>query len=121
MREQTGTAKESKAKVGRILLLAGLVILVGESWILLGQAKELWVGSGAATLGYMAALGALTQRVLSILVWNQGALLAAMAKVLVLCCPLVVIAVGLGMVRRANVLEASGGAEEISAAKEERR
>lgn len=120
MRGQTGEAKQNKAKVGRILLLAGLLVLLVESWVLLGLAREFWSGSGAATLGYLAAVGALAQKALSVLVWNQGMLLAAMAKVLVLCCPLLVIGVGLGMVRQANLAEASGSSEENSAAKEER-
>ena len=120
MQGRTSKARENKAKVGRVLLLAGLVVLVGEAWIVLAQAREFWSGSGAATLGYLAALGALAQKLLSVLAWNQGALLAAMAKVLVLCCPLLVIGVGLGMVRQGSALEASG-AEEISAGREERR
>src|SRR5215468_7320925 len=110
------SGSKNKAKVGRALLWAGSLVLLGESWLLLEQAREIWAGSGAATLGYIAGLAALAQHVLSILVWQEGLLLAAMAKVLVLCCPLLVIAVGLGMVRKANMLEASG-AEEIIPAK----
>jgi len=121
MREQTKSGSASKAKAGRVLLWAGSLVLLVESWLLLEQAREIWAASGATTLGYAAGVAALAQRVLSILVWQDGLLLAAMAKVLVLCCPLLVIALGLGMVRKANVLEAGSKAEEILPAKEERR
>lgn len=120
MTGQTRTGSANKAKTGRVLLLIGSLVLLGESWLLLEQAREIWATSGATTLGYAAGVAALAQRVLSILVWQDGLLLAAMVKVLVLCCPLLVIAVGLGMVRKANVLEASSNAEKISPAKEER-
>ena len=66
------------------------------------------------------ALGAAAQKVLSLLVWNQGLLLAAMAKVLVLSCPLLVIAVGIQMVRQANGVEAESAAD-APAAGETRR
>ena len=120
MREQTKAGSMSKARTGRAVLWAGSLVLLGESWLLLEQAREIWAASGATTLGYAAGVAALAHRVLSILVWQDGLLLAAMAKVLVLCCPLLVIAVGLGMVRKANLLEASSNAEEISPAREER-
>jgi hypothetical protein len=48
-------------------------------------------------------------------------LLAAAAKVLVLCCPLLVIAVGFGMIRKANYLESRKSAVENVTAKEERQ
>ena len=121
MKEQTKSGSKGKGRVGRALLWAGLLVLLGESWLLIEQAREIWAASGAGTLGYAAGVAALAQRVLSILVWQDGLLLAAMAKVLVLCCPLLVIAVGLGMVRKANLLEASSNAEENSPAREERR
>src|SRR5215813_3408219 len=120
MTEQTRSGSKGKGKVGRALLWAGSLVLLGESWLLLEQAREIWAASGATTLGYAAGVAALVQRVMSILVWQDGLLLAAMAKVLVLCCPLLVIAVGLGMVRKANMLEASSSAEEASAKEEGR-
>src|SRR5215831_7111249 len=107
MNEQRSKTHEGKAKLGRALLWVGSLVLLGESWLLIERVSEFWRSSGAATLGWLAALGALTQRALSIFVWNQGLLLAAMAKVLILCCPLLAIAVGLGMVRQSNLLEAS--------------
>src|SRR5262249_27472832 len=121
MTEQTRSGSKGKGKVGRALLWSGSLVLLVESWLLLEQAREIWAASGATTLGYAAGVAALAQRVLSILVWQDGLLLAAMAKGLGLCCPLVVIALGLGMVRKANVLEAGSKAEEILPAKEERR
>jgi len=116
-------AKEfrSKAKLGRWLLCLGSLVFLGESWLLIARAAEFWQGSGAATLGWMAALGATAQRMLSLLVWNQGLLLAAMAKVLVLCCPLLMIAIGVGMVRQANLIETGESSVDSSAAKEKRR
>ena len=120
MAEQTKAGSLSKAKAGRALLWAGSLVLLGESWLLLEWARQIWAASGATTLGYAAGVAALAQRGLSILVWQDGLVLAAMAKVLVLCCPLLVVAVGLGMVRKANMLEASNSAEEISPAREER-
>ena len=75
---------------------------------------------GTSSLG-LAAVGATVQKVLSILAWNEGLLLATLAKVLVLCCPLLVIAVGLGMMRGANYVEPNQTAGESVTAKEERR
>jgi hypothetical protein len=121
MQERTQKGLGSKAKLGRWLLWLGSLVFLGESWLLIARAVEFWQGSGAATLGWVAALGATVQKVLSLLVWNQGLLLAAMAKVLVLCCPLLVIAVGIGMMRQANLIEANESSVDSSAAKEERR
>jgi hypothetical protein len=121
MKGQMSKAHERRAKLGRALLWAGSLVLLAESWLLIERVIAFWRGSGAATLGWVAALGALAQRALSVLVWNQGLQLAAMAKVLILCCPLLVIAVGLGMVRRSNLVEASESTGELSPAKEERR
>jgi len=121
MTEQTKSGSKGKAKAGRVLLWAGSLVLLGESWLLLEQASEIWAASGAGTLGYAAGVAALAQRVISILVWQDGLVLAAMAKVLVLCCPLLVIGVGLGMVRKANVLEASSNSKKTSPIEEERR
>ena len=124
MREKTQRGFGSKARAGRLgqwLLWAGSAVFAVESWLLIARAAEFWQGAGAASLGWMAALGAMAQRVLSLLVWNEGMLLAAMAKVLVLCCPLLVIAVGMNMVRQANLIEAGESSVDAQAAKEERR
>lgn len=99
MRDQTSKAKASKVKLGQTLVWLGALVFFGESWLLIAQASEFWKGSGAATLGWMAWLGALAQRALPVLVWNQGLLFAALTKVLVLCCPLVLVFVGIVIVR----------------------
>jgi len=99
MRDQANRAQASKTKLGQALVWLGSLVFFGESWLLIAQANEFWKGSGAATLGWMAGLGALAQRALSVLVWNQGLLFAALAKVLVLCCPLVLVFVGIVIVR----------------------
>jgi len=114
-------AMGAQAKTGRVIFWLGTLVFTVESWFLLGQMAKFWEGSGAATLGWMAAAGATVQKVLSILAWNQGLLLATLAKVLVLCCPLLVIAVGFGMMRGANYAEANQTAGENVTAKEERR
>jgi hypothetical protein len=114
-------AMVAKAKTGRVIFWLGTLVFTAESWLLIGQAAKFWEGSGAATLGWMAATGAAVQKLLSVLTWNQGLLFATMAKVLVLCCPLLVIAVGFGMMRGANYAKASETAGESVTAKEERR
>src|SRR5262249_61589575 len=101
MTEQTRSGSKGKGKVGRALLWAGSLVLLGESWLLLEQAREIWAASGAATLGYAAGVAALAQRVLSILVWQGGLVVAAVDKVLALCIPLLGIAVGACIVRKA--------------------
>ena len=53
-------------------------------------------------------------------VWNHGLLLAAMAKVLVLCCPLLVIAVGIGLIHKAESAQARKFAAKSTQAEEER-
>ena len=111
----------AQAKTGRAIFWLGTLVFAVESWLLIGQVVKFWEGSGAATLGWMAAVGATVQKVLSILAWNEGLLLATLAKVLVLCCPLLVIAVGFGMMRAANYAEANQTAGESVTAKEERR
>ena len=114
-------AMDAKAKTGRTIFWVGTLVFAVESWLLIGQVANFWKGSGAATLGWMAAVGATVQKMLSVLAWNDGLLLATVAKVLVLCCPLLVIAVGFGMMRGANYAEASETAGESVTAKEERR
>jgi hypothetical protein len=125
MTEQTNTVTaegfSGKAKTGRVIFWLGMLVFAVESWLLLARLAEFWSGSGAATLGWMAALGAAAQHTLSLLVWNEGMLLAAMAKVLVLCCPLVVIAVGFGMMRQSEVSEARETAGNNSKVQEARR
>jgi hypothetical protein len=114
-------AMSAKAKTGRAIFWLGTSVFAVESWLLIGQVVKFWEGSGAATLGWLAGVGAAVQKLLSILAWNQGLLLATLAKVLVLCCPLLVIAVGFGMMRAANYAEANQTAGESVTAKEERR
>jgi hypothetical protein len=121
MQAQTTKMVSAKAKMGRLVFWAGTGVFAMESWLLIQQVAKLWEGSGAQTLGWLAAFGAMVQKVLSVLVWNEGLLLAAAAKVLVLCCPLLVIAVGFGMIRKANYLEARESAVENVTAKEERQ
>lgn len=118
MQGQTQTRSASKANVGRWLFWVGLMVFAAESWFLIMRMAEFWRGSGAATLGWTAALGATAQRAMSLLVWNQGMLLAAMAKVLVLCCPLVVLVAGISMMRQANLIEAGENSADSPEAKE---
>ena len=109
----------AKAKTGRGLLWAGSVVLMGEAAFLLMQINAIWQNSGAKTLGWIAAAGATVQRMMALLAWNDGLLLATAAKVLVLCCPLLAIAVGMGMMRKAQYVEESDAAS--ATAEEERR
>jgi hypothetical protein len=102
MRGQTSKARADKAKLGRLLFWVGSLVLLAESWLLITRVSQFWNGSGAATLGWMAGLGALVQRALAVLVWNQGLLLAALAKVLVLCCPLALVCAGIVILRGVN-------------------
>jgi len=102
MQAQTNKRIGGWARVGRTLVWVGSLVFLGESWLLIAQATEFWRGSGAATLGWVAAIGALAQKALSVLVWNNGLLLAAMAKVLVLCCPLVILFAGFVIMRSAT-------------------
>jgi hypothetical protein len=99
MQAQTSKRIGRWAKLGRAVVRVGSLMLVGESWLLIARAGEFWRGSGAATLGWLAALGALVQKALSVLVWSDGLLLAAMGKVLVLCCPLVILFAGFVMMK----------------------
>jgi len=102
MQAQTNKRIGGWARVGRTLVWVGSLVFLGESWLLIAQATEFWRGSGAATLGWVAAIGALAQKALPVLVWNNGLLLAAMAKVLVLCCPLVILFAGFVIMRSAT-------------------
>jgi hypothetical protein len=115
------TAKEAgaKAKTGRGLLWAGCAVLMAEAAFLMTQINAIWQASGAKTLGWVAAAGATVQRLMALLAWNDGLLLATAAKVLVLCCPLLAIAVGMGMLRKAQYAQESDTAS--AAAEEERR
>jgi len=109
-----------KATAGRVMLWVGAVVLLGEVWMLLTQLNEFWQGSGAASLGWMAALGAVARKAVSFLVWNDGLLLTVAAKVLVLCCPLLIIAVGIGLIRKAELAQARKFAAKNTQAEEER-
>jgi len=115
---ETGWGGEATA--GRVMLWLGAAVLLGEVWMLLMQLREFWQGSGAASLGWMAALGAAAQKAVSFLVWNDGLLLAVAAKVLVLCCPLLVIAVGIGLIHKAESAQARKFAAKSTQAEEER-
>jgi len=87
---------------------------------LLAHLEAFWQLSGAASLGWMAALGAATRKAVSFLVWNDALLLAVAAKVLVLCCPLLVIAVGIGLIHKAESAQARKFAAKSTQAEEER-
>jgi len=100
---QSANEAGAKAKMGRALLLVGSVVLLGEAAFLMMQLSALWQSSGAARLGWVAAAGTIVQRAVAFLAWNDGLLLAAAAKVLVLCCPLLAMGVGLGLVRSTNL------------------
>ena len=107
------------AKAGRALLWIGGVVLLGEAAFLLSQLNVYWQSLGAASVGTIAGIGAAAQKAVTFLVWNDGLLLAAMAKVLILCCPLLAIAAGIGLVRKAEYAEARESA--VSAKAEEER
>lgn len=116
------TANEAGAKAAKTglgLLWAGSVVLMGEAAFLMTQISAMWESSGARTLGWVAAAGATVQHLMALLAWNEGLLLAAAAKVLVLCCPLLAIAAGMGMMRKAQYAEESDAAS--ATAEEERR
>lgn len=119
MKQTKRTTNEAKAKTGRGLLWAGSLVLMGEAAFLFMQVDAIWQSSGARTLGWLAAAGATVQRMMALLAWNDGLLLATAAKVLVLCCPLLAIAVGMGMLRQARYAEESDAAS--ATAEEERR
>ena len=109
-----------KATAGRVMLWVGAAVLLGEAWMLLAHLEAFWQGSGAASLGWMAALGAAAQRAVSFVVWNDALLLAVAAKVLVLCWPLLVIAVGIGLIHKAESAQARKFAAKSTQAEEER-
>jgi len=111
---------EKATTAGRVMLWVGAAVLLGEVWMLLMQMSEFWQGSGAASLGWMAALGAAAQKAASFLVWNDGLLLAVAAKVLVLCCPLLVIAVGIGLIHKAELAQGRKFTAKSTQAEEER-
>src|SRR5437764_8937726 len=71
---------EKATKAGRVMLWVGAAVLLGEAWMLLVHLEAFWQGSGAASLGWMAALGAAAQRAVSFVVWNDALLLAVAAK-----------------------------------------
>ena len=119
-RDKANRKANRKATAGRMMLWLGALVLLGEVWMLLMQMSELWQGSGAASLGWMAALGAAAQKAVSLFVWNDGLLLAVAAKVLVLCCPLLVIAAGIGLIRKAELAQARKFAAKSTQAEEER-
>lgn len=120
MGEQRQDKANGKATAGRVMLWVGAAVLFGEVWMLLTQLSEFWQGSGAASLGWMAGLGAAAQRAVSFLVWNDGLALAVAAKVLVLCCPLLIIAVGVGLIRKAELAQARKFTAKSTQAEEER-
>jgi len=109
-----------KATAGRAMLWVGAVVLLGEVWMLLTQLSGVWQASGAESLGWMAALGAVARKAVSFLVWNDGLLLTVATKVLVLCCPLLIIAVGIGLIRKAELAQARKFAAKNTQAEEER-
>ncbi|HLZ12696.1 MAG TPA: hypothetical protein VKP58_08925 [Candidatus Acidoferrum sp.] len=109
-----------KAKAGRVMLWLGAIVLLGEAWMLLAQINEFWQGSGAAALGWTAAVGAAVQKAATFLVWGNGVALAVAAKVLVLCCPLLAIGVGMGLMRSAQLAQAGEFAAKSARAEEER-
>ncbi len=120
MGERGQTKASTTATAGRVMLWLGAAIILGEAWMLLAQVETFWQGSGAASLGWIAALGAVGQKAVSFLVWNDGLLLAVAAKVLVLCCPLLVTAVGIGLIRKAELAQAQEFAAKSGQAGEER-
>ena len=104
--DERGQDKASAtATVGRVMMWTGAVVLLAEVGFLFERLNKFWQGSGAASLGWMAALGAAAQKAVSFLVWNDGLVLAVAAKVLVLCCPLLIIAVGIGLIRNAELAQ----------------
>jgi hypothetical protein len=109
-----------KAVAGRVMLWVGASIFLGEAWMLLAQLNAFWQGSGAAALGWTAALGAAVQKAVTIMVWSDGLLLAIAVKVLVLCCPLLAIGGGIGLMGSAQFARASEFAEKNARAEEER-
>ena len=118
---ERGQGKASgNAKAGRALLWAGSLVFLAEAWMLLGALNEFWQRSGAASLGWMVGVGAAVQKAVSFLVWNDGLALAVAAKVLVLCCPLLVIAVGIGLMRSSEFAQAGEFGEKGARAEEER-
>jgi len=120
MGERGQDKASATATLGRVMMWTGAVVLLAEVGLLFERLNKFWQGSGAASLGWMAALGAAAQKAVSFLVWNDGLLLAVAAKVLVICCPLLIIAVGIGLARKAELARAREFAGKSTQAEEER-
>jgi hypothetical protein len=102
MQHKPAASAKTHSKTGHTLAWIGALIFLGESAFILLQLADYWQSSGAATIGVIAALGLALQKLLTFFAWNHGLLLAAMAKVLVLCCPLAIIFVGMLMTTSTN-------------------
>ena len=83
-----------KQKAGRLLLMIGASAFFMELWALWLEAGAVWSRGAAESLGWLGALGMAMLQAVHFIAWSPNGILLSLAKVLLLCWPVVAMIAG---------------------------
>lgn len=93
-----GTARKQRA--AHTLLAIGGAALFVELWTLWLETTMAWGRGAELSLGWLGALGTATLQMVNFIAWNPHAILLSVARLLLLCWPMAVIAAGVMLSRQ---------------------
>lgn len=93
--------------LGKPLLLAGALLLILQASAVAHQVVAIWQHAGSEIYGWLPALGMTAHELFENTFWNHSWPLAAMARLLILCWPLLLLAVGIVLHQKKQALLAT--------------
>lgn len=95
-----GGTTTRKQKAGQVLLTVGVLALFLQLWVLWLEAGSAW--THGASLGWLGALGMAMLQVVDLIAWNPNGILLSVARMLLLCWPIIVMLAGAVLARKSN-------------------
>jgi hypothetical protein len=95
-----GNSTTRKQKAGQALLTVGVIALFLQLWVLWLEAGSAW--THGASLGWLGALGMAMLQVVDFVAWNPNGILLSVARMLLLCWPILVMLTGAALTRKSN-------------------
>ena len=92
------TAQRQKA--ARVLLAIGGIALFAQLTALWLEASADWGLSAEGSLGWLGALGMAALQMVDFLAWNPNGILLSVTRLLLLCCPVMVMLAGVALSHR---------------------
>jgi len=95
-------AAARKQKAGHMLLTVGGLALFLQLWVLWLEAGSAWNHHASESLGWLGSLAVATLQVVDFIAWNPNGILLSVARMLLLCWPMVVMLAGAALARKSS-------------------